>query len=249
MLNTIWRAERSFNLAGHQWNVTIVWPFLWQNLIFGIAMRQHLSYGRNLTAYLPCWNIPLIGKAAKRWPTSCCCGSESTAHIMWKICPFMVERKFIPPQPNFGTWWWILCFTFVTSISDQLRGSIKWLKWLQCLRLSGQRFCPMKIGLLSKFWDPCVRSFMRWRPSKFFLNHFQGIWELYLFYFSGSCNATLGLESGTIEDGSLSASSSFDDHSTGPQNARQEALSDLIWKGQKSDILTLNCFFWPRSLP
>lgn len=35
-----------------------------------------------------------------------------------------------------------------------------------------------------------------------------------------SCNATLGLESGTVEDTHMTASSSFDHHSTGPQNAR-----------------------------
>ena len=45
--------------------------------------------------------------------------------------------------------------------------------------------------------------------------------------FSGLCNRTLGLESGDILDTALSASSAFDDHSTGPQNARYgNALKD-----------------------
>ena len=34
------------------------------------------------------------------------------------------------------------------------------------------------------------------------------------------CNETLGLESGKIENQALSASSSYDEHSTGPHNAR-----------------------------
>ena len=35
-----------------------------------------------------------------------------------------------------------------------------------------------------------------------------------------TCNETLGLESGKIENEALSASSSYDEHSTGPHNAR-----------------------------
>ena len=39
-------------------------------------------------------------------------------------------------------------------------------------------------------------------------------------FFTGSCNETLGLESGDILDEHITASSSFDSHNTGPQNAR-----------------------------
>ena len=39
-------------------------------------------------------------------------------------------------------------------------------------------------------------------------------------YITGSCNETLGLESGDILDEHITASSSFDSHNTGPQNAR-----------------------------
>ncbi len=47
-----------------------------------------------------------------------------------------------------------------------------------------------------------------------------GYLKIWLFRSAGHCNNTLGLESGDIDDGALSASSSFDDHSTGPHNAR-----------------------------
>ena len=38
--------------------------------------------------------------------------------------------------------------------------------------------------------------------------------------FLEECNKALGMESGRIKDSQISASSSFDEQSTGPQNSR-----------------------------
>ena len=43
-----------------------------------------------------------------------------------------------------------------------------------------------------------------------------------------TCNETLGLESGKIENEALSASSSYDEHSTGPHNARYVHYLNLL---------------------
>ncbi|XP_059092604.1 discoidin domain-containing receptor 2-like [Tigriopus californicus] len=57
----------------------------------------------------------------------------------------------------------------------------------------------------------------RWPRILLCLNLLNPIWAL---QFDSSCNVTLGLESGTVDDTDMTASSSFDHHSTGPQNAR-----------------------------
>lgn len=49
------------------------------------------------------------------------------------------------------------------------------------------------------------------------------LFQAFIFFslpFIGQCNDTLGLETGHIPDDALTASSSYDAYSTGPQHAR-----------------------------